>query len=254
MSTKENKMIQLYKKIYRESFSETKDKKFLFLFFLGLFFALFFLTFFLIGKNPYSLLIPFSLYDSHLFLYDKRSKVIIFLSDGKGSFFPVQRKLIKTGSLREDIKKLVIEISEPPYYEMEYSNFDNLQLTYKKLPNIHFALIQVWTLGDNIILDFRESTLKDEMENQRVRIDTGTYQIEEQTETGNLAQEKLQEDKTKLALEKMKKDLLTYSFIALEKTLFENFPQIKRIEYRLNGQKKDFEDLEYKLSEIHERQ
>lgn len=253
MLIKENKIIQFYKKIYKESFSETRDKKFLFLFFSGLFFTSFFLMFFLIGKNPYSLLIPFSLYDTHLFLYDKRSKVTIFLSDGKGNFFPIQRKLTKTGNLREDIKKILIEISEPPYYEMEYSNFENLQMNYKKLPNIHFALIQVWTLGDTLILDFRESTLKEEMENQRVRIDTGNYEIEEQTETSKLAQEKAQDDNNKILLQKLKKDLLSSSFLALEKTIFENFPQIKRLEYRLNGQKKDFEDLEYKLSEVKER-
>lgn len=249
MSIKEIRLIQVYKKLEEESFASTRDKKFLFLFFSGLFFVLFFLTFYLINKNPFSLLIPFSLYDTQFFLYDKRTPVTIFLSDGKGNLLPVQKKIFKTNQLREDIKKILIEISEPPYFEMDYSNFDGVQRPYKKLPNIHFALIQAWVRNDTLILDFRESTLKEEAENQRVRVEKGVYEVGEVKESSQLAQEKALEDKNKILLQNLKKDLLKYSFQVLEKTIFENFPQIKYIEYRLDGKQKELEGLDYKLTE-----
>lgn len=249
MSTKENKLIQIYKKLYEESFLETKDKKFLFLFFTGLFFCLFFLSFYLIGKNPYSLLIPFSLYDTHFFLNDKRDKVTIFFSDGKGNIFPVQKKLLKMGNFREDVKRVLIEISEPPYFELDYSNFENIQKNYKKLPNIYLALIQSWVVNNTLILDFRESTLLEEMENQKVRVETDGYEVGEENEKSQLAKEKQKEEQTKMLVEKLKRDLFGYSFEVLEKTIFENFSQIQAIEYRIDGKQKDLKDLNYKLSE-----
>lgn len=248
MSIKESKFIQFGKKLYTESFLSPKDKKFLFLFFVGLFFSLFFLTFLLIGKNPYSLLIPFSLYDFQFFLHDKRENVTIYLSDGKGKIFPVQKKILKTGNLREDIKKILIEICEPPYFELDYSNFENVQQTYKKLPNIYLALIQIWIVNGNLILDFREETLREEMENQRVRIDTGEYEVGDlQVEKGQLLKEKLKEERDKQLIEKLKRDLLSYSFEVLEKTIFQNFSQIQSIEYRLDGKRKNFNGLSYSL-------
>lgn len=242
---------EFYGKVHEESFSETKDRKFWFLFFAGFVSVMFFLLFALIGKNPFSFLLPMSIYDNFLPVYDKRKTAKIFLSDGQKNAFLSERKVYLSGELHKDLKTLLIEISEPPYYGTEDSKSNReIHTNMKKLPGLHFALIQSWLLKDKtLILDFREETVIQEMKDQKVRIDKGTYDIkEEKEEKGRLAREKAEEDQNKLALEGLRKTLLESAFIAIEKTIFENFPEVQSIEYRLDGVQKDLSDLEYKLS------
>jgi hypothetical protein len=47
--------------------------------------------------------------------------------------------------------------------------------------------------------------------------------------------------------------VLNTALRALEKTIFENFPTIETIEFKLNGISKDFAGLEYKLTEVKKR-
>jgi hypothetical protein len=243
------KVALFYDKVHEESFAETKDKKFWFLFFTGLVSILFFVLFALVGKNPYSLLLPLTLHDSFLPVYDKRTKVKVFFSDGQMNAFPVERKISLSGELRKDIKLLLIETSEPPYFGTEEQN-SVPKMNLKKLPGLHFALIQTWVLSNNtLVLDFREETLLLETTNLKVRIDKGTYDIQEETKDGGrLAKEKEEEDKNKVALEKLRLALLDSAFVAIEKTIFENFSTIQTIEFRVDGKKKDLPGMEYKLS------
>jgi len=248
LNKKIKELANFYDKMYEESFSEKKDKKFWFLFFSGFVSFMFFLLFALVGKNPFSLLVPFSIYDNFSLIYDKRSPVTIYLSDGKKNLFHIKRKIFLTGEIYHDLKALLVEISEPPFYELEEnSNIQEIK-EIKKLPNLHFALIQMWILKDKtLILDFREETLLQEMQEQRVRIDTQTYDIKEENSEEKISIQS--SEKNKKILEKMKIELMESAFLALEKTIFENFPDILSIEYRLNGISKELPNFEYKFTQ-----
>ncbi len=248
LNKKIKELVNFYDKMYEESFSEKKDKKFWFLFFSGFVSFMFFLLFALVGKNPFSLLMPFSIYDNFSLIYDKRSPVTVYLSDGKKNLFHIKRKIFLTGEIYHDLKALLVEISEPPFYELE----ENLNIQeakeMKKLPNLHFALIQMWILKDKtLILDFREETLLQEMQEQRVRIDTQTYDIKEENSEEKISVQ--DSERNKKILEKMKIELMESAFLALEKTIFENFPDILSIEYRLNGISKELPNFEYKFTQ-----
>ncbi|HNO26223.1 MAG TPA: hypothetical protein PKK94_24800, partial [Leptospiraceae bacterium] len=62
------------------------------------------------------------------------------------------------------------------------------------------------------------------------------------------------EEKKKKRAKELKRELLSSGFLALEKTIFANFKDIDRIEYRLNGKIKNFPELEYSLTETKKRQ
>ena len=61
-------------------------------------------------------------------------------------------------------------------------------------------------------------------------------------ETGKVVSKETENNQKKLAI-------LGSAFVAAEKTIFDNFPTLKTIEYRINGKLVDYPGLEYKLSE-----
>ena len=60
---------------------------------------------------------------------------------------------------------------------------------------------------------------------------------------------KKREEEVRLARVKV----LNTALLALEKTIFENFPSIETLEFKLNGHSKELSGLEYKLNEIRKR-
>ena len=74
---------ELFSKIFREATGETKKQPVSFAFFFSFLFRCHFIFYYfiLVGKNPFSLLIPFSVYD--LPSPDRRTTVTLYVSDGK---------------------------------------------------------------------------------------------------------------------------------------------------------------------------
>jgi len=243
----------VYPNFYDKATQNSGTKKFYFLFFSTVITLNFFIGFYLTEKNPYSLLVPLTFFELDLPLADKRENAKIYLSDGSGNVFPSDRKvLLNKNDFRNSIQTLAIEISRPPYYETE-ENFSkkDLNVNLKKLPNIHYSIISIWKLNnDTIILDLRESSLTSEIEKMKVRIEKNTYEIKEEkdADSGHLVDTKEKDESDKQELIKIKMDLLNSAFLALEKTIFDNFSDINKIEYRLDGVKKSYEKLQYDLT------
>ncbi len=238
----------LYNLIFGEAFNEKPNKKFLIIYFSIVLSILFFFAFYLVKVNPLQLLIPFSLFD--LPKIDSRDKVVIYVSDGKNSVLKIKRKILIPKEIEKKIRTLILEISKSSFDNILESNEEN---SYpKKTLNLSDSLISFWFVEDNkkLILDFKEEYINLELN----KIITKAVSSDEDTifDKKTPEQEKLYQTE----LENLNKNKLTkleVSFSALEKTIFENFPKLEFIEYRLNGNLKNLKDLNYKLDELKKR-
>lgn len=246
-----------YNKIYEIGFLGRTDKKFTFLFFSGIITGLFFLICTLAEFNPFALLNPFAIYDFSLPASDSRESMKIYLTDGQKNVYLTNRNVYQKGkSLKERIYTAIIEISEPPFYaSQEDLQKKTEEISYKKLPNLHYAIKTLWIIDKKLVIDFRRPTLAAELESIKARIDKSQYldEKEEKNAKAKLAWELEQEEKEKKLLHEAKIELLNSAFLVLEKTLFENFAEIDEIMYRIDGETNDFPDLGYRLSEIKKR-
>ncbi|TGK15581.1 hypothetical protein EHO61_14570 [Leptospira fluminis] len=219
--------------------NNAQAKRLLFLSYSWIAVLLFLTGFILAGKNPLKLLLPFSIYD--LPNLDPRKDVVIYGSDGEGETFPIHRKVLLDGKdFRHDVLTLVGEVGESSYFDPSVPNdavhFRNL----KKLPNLQDSVIAIWKRGDLLILDMRKSTLEELLGEMKFRIDY-TY-----------ASQMTEEEKSK-EITRRKLSLLSSSFKAVERTLFENDPDLNRIEFKLGGEAEEIPGLVYSLTEIHLR-
>ncbi|MDX1958795.1 MAG: hypothetical protein SFU98_09490 [Leptospiraceae bacterium] len=245
-----NKLKTIYQNLHEVSENKTFEKKFALIFFSSSFVIIFYLVFLLSGVNPYSLLNPFSLYDVSLPIIDKRKMVTIYLSDGKNNVFPSKRKVyLENQNLHKRVITLMKEVSEPPFYEVE-ENLENanLNVNFKKLPSVHFAVNTIWKWKNTLIIDLRSSTLKEEIEQMRVKLENQSYSESSETETGKLGDIQKKDEETKEKLLVQKRTMLNSAMIVIEKTIFANFPEIDSIQFKLDGRTKDFPNLEYKFS------
>lgn len=242
----------LYPDFYRKAVSRSGTKKFYFLFFSTIITLNFLLGFLLTEKNPLSLLVPFSFFELDLPISDKRIPARVYLSDGNGNVFPSDRKVyLGEGDFRKKIITLSTEISRPPYYEVEENlSKKDLNTNLKKLPNLHYALRAIWILKDTLILDLRTTSIEDEIREMKVRLETKVYDIKEEKDVNDekLSDIEIIAARNKEEILKKKLILLDSSFIALEKTLFDNFSEINKIEYRLDGNIKNYPGMSYLLS------
>ncbi len=216
-----------------------ESKRVLFITYSWLIVLLFLTAFVLAGKNPLKLLVPFTLYD--LPNFDPRKETVVFGSNGEGEVFPVKRKVLLTGKdFRHDVITLVGETGESSYFDPTVPNASSQFRNLKKLPNLQDSVIAVWKRGDVLLLDLRKSTLEGLLAEMKFRIDyTYASQMTEEQKVAEIARKKMV--------------LLSSSFLAAEKTLFENYPEISRIEYRLGGEQEDIPGLTYSLSAAHTR-
>ncbi|EQA45304.1 hypothetical protein LEP1GSC050_2538 [Leptospira broomii serovar Hurstbridge str. 5399] len=219
--------------------NSSETRRLLFLTYSWILFLLFLTGFVLAGKNPLKLLVPFALYD--LPNFDPRKSLIVYGSDGEGEIFTIHRKVLLDGKdFRHDVITLVGEVGEASFFDPSVPNdavhFRNL----KKLPNLQDSVISIWKRGDLLILDMRKSTLEDLLSEMKFRIDyTYASQMSEEEKSREITRRKLA--------------LLSSSFLAVERTLFENYPELNRIEYRLGGEQEEIPGLNYSLTESHLR-
>ncbi len=230
------------------------NNHFHFLFLSWIFCLLFYLGFFLIGKNPYSIFIPFSLYE--VLTIDNRTEAILHLSDGEGSFVTTKRKvLFHKDDFNKNVMALLSELGELPYLSNQGNK--NVESSYsvslKKLPNIANTIISLWYQEDksNLILDINLSGMEVELEAIKI------YDPHKNLSQDDEDEEPKEAEKTvdnKINNNQKKLTILSSAFFAAEKTIFDNFPFLKSIEYRVNGKIADYPGLEYKLSEKKVRQ
>ncbi|PJZ68160.1 hypothetical protein CH373_17045 [Leptospira perolatii] len=232
----------LYGKIFQIAtlpVSSPEGKRILFLTYSWILVSLFITGFVLAGKSPFKLLIPFSLYD--LPNSDPRKEVTLYGSDGEGSVSPIRRKVLLTGDdFRHDALSLIGEVGESSYFDHTVGQSSNQFKSLKKLPNLQFSVIALWKRGNVLIIDLRKSSLEDILSEMKFRIDyTYASQMTEEAKSSEINRRKLA--------------LLSSAFLAAEKTLFENFPDLQTIEYRLSGQLDQISGLSYSLNEKHVR-
>jgi hypothetical protein len=242
---------KIYNKFYNQARSPVILKKYYVFTFFGFLVVIFYLGLALSKRNPYSLLIPFSFYELDLALRDSRIPIKIYLTDGKGNLFSAQRKMLLTGEYRKDISTLITQLSFPPFYEIEENvSKKGLELNLKKMPNLVLALKSIWLLKDStLILDFNEMSVNKEINQLKVVIDKDTYDIVEEKDNESLSNIQEKEAEDKIQIQKKKMLILSSTFDAIEKTIFENFNEVKIIEFRLDGVTKKFPELDYDLSE-----
>ncbi|TGL60498.1 LIC_10740 family protein [Leptospira sarikeiensis] len=216
-----------------------ESKRILFLTYSWIIVLLFLTGFILAGKNPLKLLIPFTLYD--LPNMDPRKEIVIYGSNGEGEVFAVKRKVLLSGEdFRHDVLTLVGETGESSYFDPTVPNASAQFRNLKKLPNLQDSVISIWKRGDLLILDLRKSTIENLLSDMKFRIDY-TYASQ------------MTEEQKSAEIERKKLVLLSSAFLAVEKTLFEHYSDLNRIEYRLGGEQADLPGLTYLLSSVHSR-
>ncbi|MBP7284145.1 MAG: hypothetical protein KBA66_21350 [Leptospiraceae bacterium] len=238
----------LFSRIFSEATGETSNRKFRFFFLSSSIAILFFIIFILIGKNPFSLLVPFTFYD--LPSLDKRTLVTLYISDGKNNVLKSKRKLLLSESdIRKNLHIILGELSQPPYEDSIESTEENV--FPKKLPDMRSSIISTWFLdsGKKLILDFNEVGIQKELSTIRVKLDIN----EEDSSENKSKEEEIIENKRQEELQKARIRILNTALAALEKTIFINFPSIETLEFRLNGMSKQFNGLEYNLVETKKR-
>ncbi|MDF3819203.1 hypothetical protein P3G55_04800 [Leptospira sp. 96542] len=234
---------------YKIATGETKlTRDFLFLFFSWFGLLIFFSFFMLAEQNPFRLFIPFQVYT--LPSLDHREPVTVFISNGEGEEFPIKRKVLKMEGDREFVYQLVGEVGSPPYFEMSESNAQDTKLfSPKKLLDIRFALKQVWFLESNtrLVLDWNVETIELVMEKYRLPKLNG-LDSDSETEDDNAStpvdtityysgNAEMTPRESEEVVTKRRFAALNSTLRALNETLFENFPNLKRIEHKLSGER-----------------
>ncbi|MCC6274594.1 MAG: hypothetical protein IT569_01930 [Leptospiraceae bacterium] len=177
----------------------------------------------------------------------------VFASDGVGNVFEINRKMnLIPGNSARNLITLIGEIGEPPFYEESSGNEAAFSANLKKMPNLQTSVISSWFLKNEkkLIVDFRESTINDEMEALKFRIDNPLIgEDQEDSDEGHFFAKKAKVDpeKRKSEIKKIRLTILKSTFLAIEKTIFANFPEVDSLEFRLDGLRRDYPGLEYSL-------
>ena len=196
------------------------------------------------------LLSPFTIYQFPV--SDTRSSVPIFLSDSDGTLYRASRKMLFGASLRKNILTLMGEVAKSPFFEMENnSELVNISKNLKQLLNLQSAVISIWTLENDamVIIDLREATLNREVELIKIRSETAASY----TSIYEEAKANIDKDKIKAEARAQRMQTLEYTFQVLEKTIFENFPTVKSISFKLDGSSKNIANMNYNLLETKTR-
>ena len=160
---------------------------------------------------------------------------------------------VRDGITENDLKKnlniIIGELSQPPYEDVIESVEENV--FPKKLPDLRSPIIAAWLLDSNkkLILDLDENSIYKELSSIKVKLEVNEDSIFDKQNREEEALEKKREEEVRLARVKV----LNTALLALEKTIFENFPSIETLEFKLNGHSKELSGLEYKLNEIRKR-
>lgn len=231
----------VYERFYRIGISGPRpdDRIFLFFFLSWSFLFLFLVSFLLAGKNPYALLFP-SGYDA-AWGSDPRQLIEVYGADGDNNIVPVKRSvLLEKDDFRHNVYTLIGEVGSPVFFASDTVDsgldFQNLE----RLLNLQMATNILWKRGSECIWDLRMSTIEEILKNQKFRIDY-TYQ------TG------LSETEKRELLQKRKLNVLANTLKSVERTLFANFSDLNSISYRIDGNVRQIEGLEYDMTVPHFR-
>ena len=211
-------------KILDEAYN-TKSSRFFYYYILWLIMIMFITFSYLAGSTPLAVLNPFSSFSYHIPV--DKSSVTVFVADEKGILYPVTRKIyLGDMGFRQRAVMLIGETGKLPYYETA-ENAEEFHNELLKLPRLDQAIVSVWRSGDRIIIDFSEKAIVSAISQIKIRRDS---------------------DQNKGYVKKRKMELLDLTFQVIEKTMFVNNPDVKNLEFRLNGRVAGIEGLAYDLS------
>ncbi|TGN20174.1 LIC_10740 family protein [Leptospira idonii] len=231
-----------------------KDKttpEFIFLFFSWFSLLLFFTFFILAEKNPFNLLVPFNVFQ--LPSHDPRSYYKVTISDGAEQEIAVNRKILADENPSSFVYQLVKEVGSPPYFLPEENpEIQGIVFVPKKLLDLHYSLKNVWfrSEGKVLILDWNEEMLESVMNVYRLpRLSVSSLESEddanapEDTITYYSGGESSGPKESEEVTRQRKLTALGVSFRAIDSTLFANFPELKTIQHKLNGETREYPGL-----------
>lgn len=225
------------------------SRQFLFLYFSWIIFLIFLSFSFLAEVNPFRLLYPFQVFSFPV--RETRSYLPIYVSDGETGIFKTSRYIWKDEEdLYLTLRNLIEEIGRPPHY----SEFDEseskdrfLGATLKKLPNLSPAVISFWIREKTLIVNLSGSHLESELSKYRFAKSTNYDDLEgeEEVETVSSIESyysppvNFVDGKTLKELEEKKARVLNLVRHAIEKTILANFPNLEKVEFRVDGKRSE---------------
>lgn len=225
------------------------DPRYLFFFFSWSFAFLFFAFFVLAGKNPFSLLKPFSLFN--LPRMEGRIVYTIFISDGETNQIATERLLPSPESEQDLVHRIAREVGAPPYSTAK------ITITPKKLLTLENSLLSVWfrNKDQDLILHWKREGLEKEIRNFRLPRYSTTEVADEEVEKENYySLPELQRQESEESIQRRRDNVLLATFKALDASLFANLPNLKRIHHRIDGNREDWKtDFPYSFKEPIER-
>ncbi len=229
-------LLKAWKNFYSLVLDEEKEipPRFFFLYFSWIFFLVFLSFCFLSERNPFQLFLPFEVFE--IPKSDPRKESIVFVSDGEQRIYPSKRLVFRKKEIKEDIRGLVEEVGRTPAVS-DLGAGSGIQL--KKLPNLGIALLSIWVPKgrDLIILDFHSSEVQREIAKFRFAKKLMLEDTErvEDTESYYGPPADFRDSKNQENLEEKKSAILKLTLQAIAETIRANYPEYKRVEYRLDG-------------------
>ncbi|MCC5813359.1 MAG: hypothetical protein JJT78_01265 [Leptospira sp.] len=229
---------------YSLAMGETRDnsRRFLFIYLSWMVFLLFLSFSFLAEKNPFSLLLPFQIFE--LPLDDPRQERKVYVSDGEENVYSSTRLVFVTGDIISDIRELVEEIGRPPHFSKPAEEGDNFfGAKLKKLPNLSISLVTIWERKEKktIILDFSSQEIIRELakyrfakksieedEDEDIDLDIENYYSPPQN---------FIDSKTLAEMDKKKTLILGLTLNAIRRTILENNPDYEKVHFHLDGKR-----------------
>ena len=150
------------------------------LFYLCSFYFIIFAFIILIGKNPFSLLIPFSLYDSSSDINSKSVK--LYAISQKNELTKIKRNLILGDNFYTKVYTIIGEIAKFTLQNEILEKKDTSRFM-KKLTNLQTAVLSIWKYQNTCIIYLREKTIIQIISNQVKNLDYVEFNLE------NLAKE-----------------------------------------------------------------
>ncbi|MCB1172805.1 MAG: hypothetical protein KDK39_04535 [Leptospiraceae bacterium] len=148
------------------------------------------------------------------------------LSRTQGSIIKVERAFLKKGSLDEQVLRVAQIISQPLDYRD--SRPGNTYQALEGMPIFSHAIRKIWFQPDSglMLIDLRSSSISDELD-------------------------EYYRNAPVLPAQKLK--ITSLYFKALTTSLMEQFPEIKTLEYKLDGQRMRMAGLDFDFSERYQR-
>lgn len=180
---------------------------------------LFFAISILAASNPFKLLVPGKAF---VFPYSNTRQLVTQYGVSKKDkkIVEFERYFLPTGSIEQQIRRIAGDIQTPVHFKDKASGRKIIEVA--PLPALTNAIIKIWFLKENglVIIDLRSNSIEREL---------------------NLFLANAPDSRLK------KSSYLDSWFIALTSSILKMHQEVKAIEYRLDGQKRNFPEMTFNL-------